>query len=133
MALHSVVSQSSATGRSTEVVNASDIKFRYLNVRRKDPHITGERMLSHDEFARFEETTTTIAPAEAEREAERCINCGTCTACDRCLNFCPDFCITKNENGRYVIDYDVCKGCLLCADVCERGVILLRKEGDDVK
>lgn len=115
-----------------KVVGASEIKFYYLNERRKDPRIANERKLTRAEFLSFAETTTTISQKMAVGEAARCINCGTCIACDRCLNFCPDYVITKNIDGAYVIDLDYCKGCGLCAEVCERSAILFGKEASDV-
>lgn len=113
------------------VVRESEIKFHYLNVRRKDPSIRNEKKLSRREFADFAETTSTISQKMAVTEASRCINCGTCIACDRCLNFCPDYVITKRVDGKYSIDLDHCKGCGLCADVCERSAIRYGKDGSD--
>src|SRR3989344_689452 len=116
---------------SKEVVRESEIKFHYLNARRKDPSIRNEKKLSRREFADFAETTKTISQKMAVTEASRCINCGTCIACDRCLNFCPDYAITKRVDGKYSIDLDHCKGCGLCADVCERSAIRYGKDGSD--
>ena len=109
-----------------EVVRPSEIKFHYLDMRRKDPNILRERKLTRKGFA---ETTKTISQQMAVVEASRCINCGTCIACDRCLNFCPDYAITKSVDGKYSVDLDYCKGCGLCAEVCERSAILYGKDG----
>ncbi|KKW24718.1 MAG: Iron-sulfur-binding protein, glutamate synthase DsrL/GltD [Candidatus Kaiserbacteria bacterium GW2011_GWB1_52_6] len=108
-----------------------DVKFYYLNKRRKNPEILNERSLTAEELRSFAETTFTITSEQAVEEADRCINCGSCIACDRCLDFCPDFSITK-QDGVYVIDLDMCKGCGLCAQVCERGAIVFGKEQGDV-
>jgi NADPH-dependent glutamate synthase beta subunit-like oxidoreductase len=114
-----------------EIVGEADIKFVYLNERRKDPKILHEKALTREQFMRFAETTATITEDMAAIEADRCINCGNCIGCDRCLNFCPDYCITKGKDGIYTVDPDFCKGCGLCSDVCERGVINTKKEGGD--
>lgn len=114
-----------------EVVPLSAIKFHYMNKRRSDHRIRDQKTLTREEFHAFAETTRTISSELAAREADRCINCGTCISCDRCLNFCPDYSITKNEGGEYSINTDMCKGCGLCADVCERGVIVFGKEKRD--
>lgn len=118
--------------RTQQVVGKSEIKFHFLRTARKDPRILNERMLSEAEFRAFEETTRTISGELAQNEAGRCINCGTCIACDRCLDFCPDYSITKNADGVYAIDPEMCKGCGLCASVCERGVIVFGKGAEDV-
>ena len=132
LAAMQIVTRMTGTSRETvpkDVVRQSQIKFHYLDKLRKDAHIRGERKLTRSEFAAFAETTKTISQKMAVAEASRCINCGTCIACDRCLNFCPDYAITKNVDGKYSIDLDYCKGCGLCADVCERAAVLYGKEG----
>lgn len=60
-------------------------------------------------------------------EAHRCFSCGRCNHCDNCWVYCPDAVISRSE-GRYEIDYDYCKGCLLCAAVCPRRVISVIEE-----
>ena len=35
-----------------------------------------------------------------------------------CVTFCPDGAITADAEGAPQIDYDHCKGCLVCAEVC---------------
>ena len=71
---------------------------------------------------------------EALREAERCLHCGVCNACDNCFVFCPDLAVTRNAgaDGRgypYAINYDYCKGCGICVQECPRAVLELVREG----
>jgi 2-oxoacid:acceptor oxidoreductase delta subunit (pyruvate/2-ketoisovalerate family) len=40
-----------------------------------------------------------------------------CTRCGICQMFCPDMSICRT-NGEFAVDYDYCKGCLICANVC---------------
>lgn len=82
----------------------------------------------------FEELAQGYAEAMALAEASRCFNCGSCTECDNCLVFCPDFAVLRNGMGTrvgqpYVVDYDYCKGCGICAYECPRGAIGLVREG----
>lgn len=58
----------------------------------------------------------------AVREAQRCLGNSQCEYCDLCRLFCPDLCLTRNEN-KIEIDYDYCKGCGICASVCPKGAI----------
>jgi len=62
------------------------------------------------------------------READRCFSCGVCNYCDNCWIFCPDVAIARKED-EYEINYDYCKGCLVCVHECPRSVISTREEG----
>ena len=64
------------------------------------------------------------APAIALVSAGRCFNCGLCTFCFKCYDFCPDLSIIMDRDaGRREIDLDHCKGCGICAEECPRGAI----------
>jgi Pyruvate/2-oxoacid:ferredoxin oxidoreductase delta subunit len=64
----------------------------------------------------------------AQREAEGCLSCGTCTLCLQCVSFCPDASIRLDEEKREVmVDLDHCKGCGICAYECPRGVITMEE------
>ncbi len=42
-----------------------------------------------------------------------------CTKCYQCWQTCPDAAIRIDEKtGRVSIDYDYCKGCLICVSQC---------------
>ncbi len=58
-------------------------------------------------------------------EAKRCLSCGVCNACDRCVTYCPDG-VLKREGERIVFDYDYCKGCGVCVSECSRAVIYMK-------
>jgi 2-oxoacid:acceptor oxidoreductase delta subunit (pyruvate/2-ketoisovalerate family) len=56
--------------------------------------------------------------------ARRCFECGICTFCMRCYDYCPDVSIQMNAKTKErAIDYDHCKGCGICAEECPRGAI----------
>ncbi len=41
-----------------------------------------------------------------------------CIKCAKCWINCPDGAIKKNKDGTFEIDYDYCKGCLICEKEC---------------
>lgn len=47
-----------------------------------------------------------------------------CTKCGICRMYCPDSCIDENIN----IDYNYCKGCLICVKECPFKAITALKE-----
>jgi pyruvate ferredoxin oxidoreductase delta subunit len=55
---------------------------------------------------------------------EKCINCLTCWI------YCPDASIILKDGKHQGIDYDYCKGCGICAEVCPKKVqaITMAKE-----
>ena len=61
----------------------------------------------------------------AVREAHRCFRCGTCTDCERCVEYCPEGILLHRRDGEYEFNYDYCKGCGVCATQCPRGVVYL--------
>lgn len=79
--------------------------------------------------ASFDEVVGGLDENTALLEARRCLSCGTCFECDTCYGVCPDNAVIKLGPGkRYVIDYDYCKGCGLCAEECPCGAIDMVKE-----
>ncbi len=77
----------------------------------------------------FDEVRSGFSEQDLIQEAKRCFSCGTCPACDNCFIFCPDAAIqpVKNDPNRlYVVDYEYCKGCGICASECPRGCIIMK-------
>ena len=72
-----------------------------------------------------EEVAKGLSFESARKEASRCLVCGTCVGCDRCLVFCPDGAVVPPEEvgGEYLYREEFCKGCGVCASVCLRGVM----------
>jgi len=62
----------------------------------------------------------------AVAEAQRCFSCGVCNECDRCVSYCPEGVLLREQRGEgYRFDFDFCKGCGICAAQCPRGVIYM--------
>ncbi|CAM2058770.1 pyruvate ferredoxin oxidoreductase delta subunit [Desulfovibrionales bacterium] len=51
-----------------------------------------------------------------------------CNKCTLCMIFCPEFCISKHEDGFFRSDFDYCKGCGICANECPKDAIVMRME-----
>ncbi len=84
------------------------------------PHIDARRAVqTGEEVARGYSTEAAI------QEAQRCLVCGTCVGCNRCLVFCPEGAVIPPDDagGLYLYRDEYCKGCGLCASVCLRGVM----------
>jgi Pyruvate/2-oxoacid:ferredoxin oxidoreductase delta subunit len=77
----------------------------------------------------FDEVSAGLDPGQVKGEMDRCFSCGVCDGCDNCFVFCPDVAISR-ENGVYTIDYDYCKGCLICVQECPRGVLSTESEAN---
>ena len=62
----------------------------------------------------------------AVSEAQRCLSCGVCNKCDRCLEYCPEGILQRSdEKDGYVFDLEYCKGCGVCMTACPRGAIYM--------
>ncbi|MDH7517139.1 MAG: 4Fe-4S binding protein [Candidatus Thermoplasmatota archaeon] len=53
-----------------------------------------------------------------------------CVKCLQCWVFCPEGVITKNKDGTIDIDYEYCKGCGVCANVCKVKAIIMEREAE---
>jgi pyruvate ferredoxin oxidoreductase delta subunit len=51
-----------------------------------------------------------------------------CVKCLRCWIFCPEGAVKKNKDGPVSIDLDYCKGCGICANVCNVKAIIMERE-----
>jgi len=51
-----------------------------------------------------------------------------CIKCANCWVFCPDSAIYKDNEGKFQINYDYCKGCGICANECPAKCIAMKLE-----
>ena len=68
-----------------------------------------------------------ITEEQFRAEAQRCMSCGLCFACDQCMIYCPQRAIEKfphNPVGEVMYtDYSKCVGCHICSQACPCGYI----------
>lgn len=55
-------------------------------------------------------------------DSKKCIKCAICQL------FCPEGCISQNEEGHFEADLFYCKGCGICARECPTKVITMVEE-----
>jgi pyruvate ferredoxin oxidoreductase delta subunit len=55
------------------------------------------------------------------------IDQGKCTHCLQCWLFCPESAVIR-EDGKVRINYDYCKGCGICGEVCASKAITVVME-----
>jgi len=51
-----------------------------------------------------------------------------CIDCMQCVVYCPDMSIPAKAGKRLETDFDYCKGCGICANVCPVKCIEMREE-----
>lgn len=109
------------------VARSEDIRFQRFEHKATEPVST----ISMDKRrACFDEVHLGFkAGPEGDRaisEAQRCLSCGVCNQCDRCLEYCPEGVLKRDEDGNaYIFDLDYCKGCGVCMTACPRGAIYM--------
>jgi pyruvate ferredoxin oxidoreductase gamma subunit len=52
-----------------------------------------------------------------------------CIKCQRCWFICPEGCIRRHDDDSLEFDLRYCKGCWICAKVCPKGAISIRRKG----
>ena len=82
-----------------------------------------------------------VAKNAGWRNMRPVLDAGKCTGCLQCYLYCPDGCIfrparqTADAAGTaaVAIDYDFCKGCGVCVEVCRFGALAMvpESEGDE--
>jgi 2-oxoacid:acceptor oxidoreductase gamma subunit (pyruvate/2-ketoisovalerate family) len=101
------------------VVRADRLRLQHFEVQRPQPE---EVLPLAAREGSFSEVRQGLGGVE---EAKRCLSCGVCNRCDRCVTYCPDGVLRRDGND-LVFDYDYCKGCGVCASECSRAVIYMK-------
>lgn len=141
---HGMVSEAIGDGRRAvahmlwqqeEPRDKPTIRYESLNPRYFDtnPRVGIQELAVKRRLHKFDEIEQAVGTAGLKDESRRCFSCGQCMHCDNCWQLCPDAAVLvnpKSENEPYVIDYDYCKGCGICAHECPTGYIVMRDETD---
>jgi pyruvate ferredoxin oxidoreductase delta subunit len=66
-------------------------------------------------YSNFNSYTATVASWRVDKPV---FNIDVCIDCQNCWIWCPDTSILSRDKQMLGIDYDHCKGCAVCAEVC---------------
>ena len=82
-----------------------------------------------------------VAKNAGWRNMRPVLDAGKCTGCLQCYLYCPDGCVFRParqatdavDAAAVAIDYDFCKGCGVCVEVCRFGALAMipESEGDE--
>lgn len=110
---------------NSRVVTFEDINLDYFHHIAK---IEPEKLSIKEYKDNFQEQKIGYSEDEAIKESSRCFNCGTCNQCDNCFTVCPDVAIRRDhKSNRYRINYNYCKGCLVCVHECPRAAMTFKE------
>jgi Pyruvate/2-oxoacid:ferredoxin oxidoreductase delta subunit len=93
----------------------------------KRPRAAEARMDAAQRLACATEVQLGLEIEQALAETRRCFSCGTCIACDNCVDYCPDLAV-KRKGAGYTVLADYCKGCGLCVRECPTGSMKMVEE-----
>jgi len=135
MAVGSKGSLSMAGYANPEVLHGRFMKevvpYEALNLYefRKSARIRVPGLSQNEALKGFVEVEGSLNRRRAVASAKRCFNCGICSFCSNCYEFCPDLAIRLNQDSmEREIDYDHCKGCGICVEECPRAAIRMVQE-----
>jgi NADPH-dependent glutamate synthase beta subunit-like oxidoreductase len=103
---------------SDEVVRPESMR---LHLFERQAAVKGESLMPWQRTWNFEEIHSGLPDLD---EAKRCLSCGGCNECDRCVTYCPEG-VLKRVGSAFEFDYSFCKGCGVCAAECPRNVIFM--------
>ena len=114
---------SETRAKTPAVVGFDQINLDYFEPARR---VTAPYLSRGDRITSFSECEASLPPETARSEAQRCFNCGICSACDNCRLFCPESAVHVNKALRN-IDLDYCKGCGVCVAECPRNAMAMEE------
>ncbi len=84
--------------------------------------LTGREFIYPEKTLVPKRRINTLYFGNEEDEIDRCMSCGTCIFCDKCIENCPQEAISRNGEI-FTIDSQKCVLCYTCVNVCPRGAI----------
>jgi len=128
-----LLSENQNSDQETENQSPITCEQLHLNYYTREPAIIIPQLDAAARADNFSEVHPGLSLEQLESEAGRCLSCGSCTTCGICWFFCPDVAIAINRKSaksesQILFDYDHCKGCGQCAEVCPRGVIEMEED-----
>jgi len=83
----------------------------------------------------YAQTNSYTASCADWRVIKPVYNRDTCIDCQNCWVFCPDSSIISRDKKMIGIDYDHCKGCGVCSEVCPTNPksLLMFAEQEDIQ
>ena len=83
-------------------------------------------------YSGFNSYTATVASWRVKKPV---FNIDVCIDCQNCWVWCPDSSILSRDKQMLGIDYDHCKGCEVCVEVCPTNPksLLMFNENDDIE
>jgi len=83
-----------------------------------DDKVDYDLSTTQPENREYAETNSKKAYVGDWRNIKPVFNPDTCISCQNCWIFCPDLSIISRDKKIQGIDYEHCKGCGICANVC---------------
>lgn len=83
-----------------------------------NPFKQGTSFKERREDRKYEQHSSFTVPVSDWRNIKPVYNRSSCIDCQNCWVFCPDAAIISKDKILQGIDYDHCKGCGVCAEVC---------------
>jgi Pyruvate/2-oxoacid:ferredoxin oxidoreductase delta subunit len=117
-------------GRHAAALLDAEMQRTVQDAAQKRPPVAKDKVLvdHYPRQPRGATTGLTWSPSDAIAEAQRCLSCGACFACDNCWKYCPDQAVVKpQEKGQpYRFKLEYCQGCSKCAEQCPSNYIDMR-------
>jgi NADPH-dependent glutamate synthase beta subunit-like oxidoreductase/NAD-dependent dihydropyrimidine dehydrogenase PreA subunit len=85
-------------------------------------HLAGEEFVCPERRLVPTRKIQTVYFGGEDEENDRCMSCGICIYCDKCIDNCPQGAISRNGEV-FAIDPVKCTLCYACVNVCPRGAI----------
>lgn len=116
---------------ATKTVNPEIVRQRtgYL---KKDANKLNLHAPAAERIADFEVSERVMTEEEAQKEAERCLNCGCGEGCQLCKTICTDFAPEILDTDTMHIRKEECVACGMCFNRCPNGNIEMVNLGHTV-